>query len=276
MRLSLTSLPRNVLRRLKPGSSSAGLYDACNKRLGAQQMNYHFSISLKNRYFYCEVAKAGCSAVKSELWRQELSDVPMPPGYADKPRNTHAAFPQHVLIKPYQLGREGFETFLSDPKVMKWIVVRNPFTRALSGYLDKIRRDAPQFAANIAPLVAMQRGVPATEVAADSVTFEEFCEALATFKTARSFDQHWRPQYRHTCADLIDYSDILKLETLAEDSQRLSRHMGRPVAFTRGRGHATGSSDKIAAFYTPRAADLIRQVYAEDFAQFGYPLDLPV
>ncbi|RDW13574.1 sulfotransferase family 2 domain-containing protein [Paracoccus thiocyanatus] len=250
-------------------------YQNCNQRLGPQQMNYHFSISLKNMYFFCEVAKSGCSAVKKELWRQETMDVPVPEGFLRENHNPHVPFQHQLLIKPFQMGRTKFNEFIRDSNVIKWAVVRNPFTRILSGYLDKVRRDEPQFR-NIAHRVAKLRNVHVSAVAHNSVSFEEYCEALTLFEQPLDFDQHWRPQYEHICADIIPYTFFAKLETLDEDSGDIARRIGlAKLSFTAGRSHATGSNEKVQEYYTQKTADIVRKVYANDFEHFGYGLELP-
>lgn len=250
-------------------------YQTCHERLGPHQMNYHFSISLKNKYFYCEVAKAGCSAIKNELWRQEVADVPLPRDFLQNQR-PHAPFPHHILIKPFQLGISKFNEFVHDSSVVKWAVVRNPFVRTLSGYLDKVRRGEPQFN-NIRNKVALLRNVPTEAVEHTDVTFEEFCHALQMFGRPLDFDQHWRPQYQHICGDIIPYTYIGKLETLDEDSGRMSRLLGLSgLTFGQGRSHATGSEEKLAEHYTERCLAIVRDVYKDDFQHFGYSTDMPV
>ncbi|MFC0200058.1 sulfotransferase family protein [Paracoccus rhizosphaerae] len=251
-------------------------YQNCTQRLGPQQMNYHFSISLKNKYFFCEVAKSGCSSAKKELWRQEVLDVPMPESFLNTNHNPHAPFHQHMLIKPFQLGRTKFNEFIRDPSVVKWAIVRNPFTRILSGYLDKVQRNEPMFD-NIAHQVAKIRGVQRDAVEASSVSFEEYCQALAQFRRPVDFDQHWRPQYAHICADIIPYTFFAKLETLDDEAKDISRRLGLSnLSFGAGKTHATGSNEKVAQYYTDKTADIVRKVYAGDFKHFHYDLDLPV
>lgn len=251
-------------------------YQKCTERLGPQQMNYHFSISLKNMYFFCEVAKSGCSSAKKELWRQEMLDVPMPEAFLKANHNPHAPFHQHMLIKPFQLGQTRFNEFIRNPSVIKWAIVRNPFTRILSGYLDKVQRNEPMFR-NIAHQVAQMRGVQREAVEASSVSFEEYCQALSRFRRPIDFDQHWRPQYEHTCADIIPYTFFAKLETLDAEAPLISRRLGlSDLTFNAGKRHATGSNEKIAQYYTDKTADIVRKVYAKDFQHFGYSLDLPV
>jgi len=250
-------------------------YQSCNDRLGPQQMNYQFSISLKNQYVFCEVAKSGCSAVKRALWRQEIKDIPMPKGFEDTYKNPHVAFPHHLLIKPFQLGETRFNQAIRDPAFVKWTVVRNPFTRALSGYLDKIQRNEPQFA-NIQKRVAQHRKVDSGEVDRASVTFEDFCEALTYFNRPVEFDPHWRPQYLHTCGDILPYSHIAKLETLDQSLDELGRLIGlKDLNFSSGRPHATNANSKLSEHYTGRCVDIIRDVYALDFQHFGYDLEPP-
>ena len=250
-------------------------YQNCNQRLGPQQMNYHFSISLKNMYFFCEIAKSGCSAAKKELWRQEMLDVPMPEDFVRANHNPHAPFHQHMLIKPFQMGRTKFNEFIRDPSVIKWAIVRNPFTRILSAYLDKVQRAEPMFI-NVAHRIAKLRNANVESVTPESVDFDEFCEALTLFDRPIDFDQHWRPQYEHICADIIPYSFYAKLETLDAESEEISRRIGMSkMTFGAGRAHATGSNDKIGKYYTAHAADIVRRVYANDFKKFDYSLDLP-
>lgn len=251
------------------------IYDECNRRLGPQQMNYHFSLSLKNRYFFCEIAKSGCSAVKSELWRVEKSDVPLPKPFLDTRQNVHAPFGQHLLIKPFQVGKDQFNSFVTDPQVIKWAVVRDPFTRALSGYLDKVVRGARQ-AENIRKRVSLVWGRPLKDILSKTISFEDYCRALKTFKRPVDFDQHWRPQYRHICGDIIRYDHIFKLEELNQKSAQISKTLRLPeMEFSSGSRHATGSSGRLRDYYTPKTADIIREVYREDFENFGYSMDLP-
>lgn len=250
-------------------------YQSCNDRLGPQQMNYQFSISLKNQYIFCEVAKSGCSAVKRALWRQEVKDVPMPRGFSDTYNNPHVAFPHHLLVKPFQLGEAGFNQAVRDPSFVKWTVVRNPFTRALSGYLDKVCRNEPQFA-NIRNRVAKMRGNAPEDIEHTDVSFEQFCEALATFEKPIEFDPHWRPQFLHTCGDILPYTHIAKLESLDESLEHLTKLVGfKNLNFSSGRPHATNANEKLPDFYTDRCIEIIRDVYALDFLHFGYDRDLP-
>lgn len=249
-------------------------YQSCHRRLGPQQMNYHLSISLKNKYLYCEVAKAGCSAIKNELWRQEVSDVPLPIDFL-RNQSPHSHFPHHILIKPFQLGISHFNELIRDPSFVKWAVVRNPFARALSGYLDKVCRGMPPFE-NIRGKVALLRDVEPERIVHSEVTFEEFCCALELFDEPRQFDQHWRPQYQHICGDIIPYTFIGKLETLDSDSAKLERLLGfSGLSFSGGSSHATGSTDAIGKYYNERCHQIIKKIYGEDFSAFDYSEDLP-
>ncbi|MEM9498565.1 MAG: sulfotransferase family protein [Pseudomonadota bacterium] len=239
-------------------------------------MNYQFSVSLKNKYIFCEVAKSGCSTIKRELWRQELADVPMPPDFYERHRNPHVAFAHHLLVKPFQLGPALFNDMVRDPGVVKWTLVRNPFSRALSGYLDKVVRNEPQFL-NIKRQIAQNRDTPLDSVDHSTVTFEEFCLALCAFEKPMQFDPHWRPQYLHTCSDILPYTYTGRLETLHRSEEEIARLLGlQKMDFTKGRDHATGADGKIEEYYSDHSADLIRKVYNLDFEKFGYSRDLPV
>lgn len=44
------------------------------------------------------------------------------------------------------------------------------------------------------------------------------------------------------------------------------------VGVTTGNVHATGASNRLAEHYTPKAAEIISRLYADDFRILGYPL----
>lgn len=249
-------------------------YKLCEGRLGPGEMNYHFSISLKYKYFYCEVSKAGCSATKIALWQHEIEDANLPEKIQKVCLAPHRPISEHILVKPFQLGRELFNSYVASPDVFKFVVVRNPFSRALSGYLDKVVRGEAQFN-TLRQNISTIRGCNPSDIDHSTVTFLEFCEALKLFKRPKQFDQHWRPQAAHICSSFIKYDVFAKLESIDEDMELISERIGvKHISKERGRDHATSANDKLLTFYSEDEANIIRDIYREDFDLFGYSLDL--
>lgn len=256
------------------GELSEDIYALCEGRLGPGEMNYHFSISLKYKYFYCEVSKAGCSATKIALWQHEIEGANLPDKIQKVCLSPHRPINEHILIKPFQLGRELFNSYLSSPEIFKFAVVRNPYSRALSGYLDKVVRGEAQFN-TLRPNISVLRGCDPLDIDHKTVTFLEFCEALKIFKRPRQFDQHWRPQAAHICSSFINYDLFAKLESIDEGMEIVSKKTGvKHISKERGRDHATSANDKVMEFYSESTASIIRDIYKDDFELFGYSLDI--
>lgn len=266
----------NFLRlRKKNVDAKVDYYELCNSRLGPTEMNYHFSMSLRKQYFYCEVSKAGCSQIKSTLWRSELADTPLPKEFWKNNWDVHRNFTNHLLIKPFQLGKSIFNDMMENDKIVKWTVVRNPYTRLLSGYLDKVKRNTSHFN-SLRPHIARQRGVSVEDVAGENVTYLEFCRAIAAVKNPSNLDQHWRPQYWHTCSDIIRYNLVGKLEEIRIFEERLGRAVGvKDLGFSGGRGHRTNATEQLREHYCDEAKRIVDAVYSNDFDHFGYSRVIP-
>lgn len=250
-------------------------YTLAKQQLGSQQFNYHFNISLKNNYIYCEVSKAGCTGIKKQLIRNEFNFEGIPKQVQKRHEYPHKPIDQAVFIKPFQVGEAIFNRMMRDSRVFKFALVRNPYTRALSGYLDKILRGKEQ-KKNIAPHVAAQRSCTLDDFRAKDITFLEFCKALAGKDNIREFDHHWRPQAAHICIDIVPYSFIGKLENIDSDLKEINKHIGS-LSNTNETGHKTGAGQRLKDFYCEESMEIIANVYEEDFERFNYDIQrLPV
>jgi Sulfotransferase family len=112
------------------------------------------------------------------------------------------------------------------------VVVRDPFDRVLSGYLNRFLMRADPAADH-----AMRTGLAklvGPEGSRDQVTFADFVEYLST-TPSRRLNEHWRPQ-----SDFLlgSYTRMIRFEHLAEDTAFLSR---RGLSLAEARGHATST-----------------------------------
>lgn len=143
-------------------------------------------------------------------------------------------------------------------------VVRNPWTRALSGYRDKVIRKNVQ-------LRALQgMGIEPQD------DFETFLAALARWPR-KLLNDHFIPQ-----SDLLTPImaktpvKIVRTEDLPEAWEEIrDRIIAQGATAPDGMGHMNVSGPRdLQPEFTPRAADLIRKLYAEDFRLLGYS-DVP-
>ncbi len=150
-------------------------------------------------------------------------------------------------------------------------VSRNPYTRALSGFLDKIGKGKdvtfarfPGFGDNTAQgFTAFLRSL--------SLGGELYCNA------------HFWPQTEAILFHPRQYTRVARFERLKEDLELVLQEtelkpLTKLVAYgqthAQDRGKHTGASERIAQYYTEESADLVRRIYKGDFEDFGYSLDL--
>jgi Sulfotransferase family len=245
------------------------LYRELIGRINEGEFNYAYSISLKHRYVYVENAKAACSTLKSILGEWEFSGCELgeviPRTFFD---NVHVNVIGTPFVKPFQLGEGAFNSLIEDDRFVRFSFVRNPYSRLLSGYMDKILRGAPESVRILG--LANELGLTGGE--AGGLSFLGFLKCIDAM-TARGehIDKHWRSQHLQLHPEAIRYGFIGKVENFDEDMRRLAGLLGFEVPRTRRSfGHETGASSEVAKYYDDESCALLRKLYEQDFVQFGY------
>ena len=260
------------------------LFKQLETRIGGAQVNYHFNLSIRNRYIYVQNSKCACTYLKSSLTRVELSSkrffdseyrytdprIVIPDALGETP---HQPVNRSVFIKPYQLGIAAFEHFLSAPGYFKFAVVRNPYSRALSAYLDTVKRNRPPFRTLKAD-IAQIKGMQPVEVNPLNVSFLDFLTAIerrVQEKGWRHVDQHYRAQTHHLSDDLIVYDRLFKLEQLPAALEEISSRIGVRLPEAERGPHLTDSNSQMASFYADAACrTLVARLYGDDLSRYGY------
>jgi hypothetical protein len=229
-----------------------------------QRLVYAAHLSLRYRYIFIETPKAACSSMKLMLQRLEI-------GSRDWIRTGHYLHDRSFspLLTPVQV--ESFATLRHHPSWVKFCVVRNPFTRVLSAYLDKIKRNKPQ-----KRMVLDVLGRPETE-AYDELGFDQFLRAVAS-QRIDEMDCHWMPQSHLLCVDSFGYDLVIRLEELKAGIERLGDLLGHNLTeyFSVHTEEATQAASKIREYFKDQGlVGLVRKIYASDFDAFGYCSMLP-
>ena len=139
--------------------------------------------------------------------------------------------------------------------------VRNPYTRALSCFLDKIERKVPRTPRALRDL--RNRGVE---------SFEQYLFELSRLNP-RDLDPHFRPQHINLNFPNISYDRVFFLEN-TNPLNRFLVQLSPGFQLETFAPHSRSSNSRIRSYYTDRSAELVRSIYANDFLSFGYSIDL--
>ena len=217
--------------------------------------NYRVNYSDENRYIYVETAKVSCSTIKCTLQKIEKDD----PFYLSDDIHDIRMSP---LKSPLQEETEFCRKLYSD-KYIKFCFVRNPFTRLVSAYLDKI----------VSPSDEKTRLKYLSELNLSpekSVSLLEFLLEIRKDK-AEEFNPHWRPQSILLGIDKVPYDFIGRFENFDNDFKRVIKAIGKSNEFiTTYAPHATNAQDSIKNLLGQREIDLICEIYEDDFKNFLY------
>jgi hypothetical protein len=229
------------------------------KSMGWRSVNMHTQISLVNRYVYVEVPKAGCGTMKATLGGLEAARKG--PGLVqrvqDAPHNRINATP---FVKPFQLPSDMLEEVFTSPAYRRFTVVRDPASRVLSSYLEKIQQGLKQ-----SEVVVEALGIPASEI-----TFTQFLDVIAA-QDSREQDPHWRRQADHVGWGIVDYDDAIHLENLDASWSRVGELTGiadlRETFYCK---NSTGASSRVDEYFTSELREKVRSIYSRDYEVFGY------
>lgn len=250
----------------RPSRSELGpVTRAYVKAMGWRSVNMHSHISLVNRYVYVEVPKAGCGTMKATLGGMEAAR--MNPGMVqrvqDNPHNRLNATP---FVKPFQLPPALLEEVFTSPEYRRFTVVREPASRLLSGYIEKIGQGLKQSE----PIVAALAAATGQAVQPADITLDQFLDVISA-QDSRDQDPHWRRQADHLGLGIVAYDAVIHLEDLDASWARIGELTSTPGLqeqfFCR---NSTGARNRMQDYYTPELLARVADMYARDYAELGY------
>jgi|GEM_PF-5223398 len=171
--------------------------------------------------------------------------------------------------------------YLTHPSYMRAVFVRDPWSRVLSAYRNKIEHvHADQCNRSesfiIQAITQGKRYCAEHDMLEDPhsnmLTFGEFLRWLESCAPER-MDKHWRPQHLIANLDHIHYDFIGRFERLEQDAAILCERAGLPELYT-GRtitqaSHAS-QPNMMARYYTHERIDRVARIYARDVELLGY------
>ena len=178
----------------------------------------HLTIDKDHRLVYCAVEKIGCT-----FWKRVFQILS---GF----RNVSDPF-QIQGIRAY----EGYLTAKGMPfdKIhvilkasTKFMFVREPFERLLSGYVDKLFAPNAAYWSFLGTYIVSKFRNDTSDKCGHDVTFEEFVKYFVfSQSTYDKRDAHFVPNFEHCRPCELDYEYIGKLETFEEDTHYLLKKL---------------------------------------------------
>jgi len=233
------------------------------------RLGYASFVSRARRYVYVETPKVACTAFKSMI--AELENARPDPNLRPYMREArldmlihqrdHIALPSILDLTE----KERISVFKGDPAWFIFAVVRNPFSRLVSVFENKVRIADPDFHHTVAHIDG--------ERPDDRVTlFRRFVQQIAINEDGVADNPHIAIQSSLLLPDLIHYTKVFHIEALRQAMVAFNAHIAASgysgVAALPQRNAAPRTEWR--AYYDVESADTVQRIFAEDFRRFGY------
>ncbi|XP_071950846.1 carbohydrate sulfotransferase 11-like [Antedon mediterranea] len=236
-------------------------------------------VNEKHKIVYCQTPK-----VATVSWCKLFLVLSGYKNYSDvlemSAPKVSATWKKHVsLLKQFTVNEQE-EIMRNYTKVM---FVRNPFTRLLSAYNDKlVAKNTSDFKHGLQKVLnhaIIKRVRPGNVTGKHDLTFGEFVKMLVSKHYYRNI--HWERMYSicHPCD--INYDVIGRMEDIENDSNYILKLVGTNLEFPKSTGtHFTNSSshERVVQSYaaiSDSELEALYQRYLYDFLLFGYEKGLP-
>ncbi len=242
-------------------------YPTLSKAAATVRLRYSTFVNLDRRYMYFEVPKAGCSTIKSLIHRLEkLPPIPPFSGALREVRRDMFIHNRSLFRMKSLLDFDDAqqEEILTAPDFFRFSVVRNPYSRLVSAWSDKVRQCSPGYESFYKRLAG---GMPKADGSTPPVPFDAFVGDVATHDIATA-NPHWRMQSAHLLAEAIPQSFIGRLEDIDTAISLFLQKAGFDQSARAGAVNPGGGG--AHTHYTEALAEKVWTLYAPDFAAFGY------
>jgi len=238
-----------------------------------EQIVYICNVSHRFKICYVEVAKAACSTIKKTLQTAEIYPEPWD---FDTPNMTRSESPLGSI------NSSNFAPILYGNEYFRFSFVRDPFTRVLSAYLEKLkgyRRRYRKKLINQEVFDYISKEFEKLNLYPEkNISFLEFLRSIAEL-SPHDLDIHWCPQHILLNIDEIKYDHIGKFERFTKNFKVVQNviytRTGIEADIRSVKWHKVGARSKAKYYLTKETADLVSKIYAADYEYFGYPLPRP-
>ncbi len=226
-------------------------------RLGLHKADNRVVVDLERGFLYNRIPKAANTTLMCALFQTYFAEDLTSEELARRAKSFHSV--------PSELDKKAVEKI---DNLFKFTFVRNPYSRTLSAYLDKISRPekSREYRAKVPQLFKKFGPRP---------SFYDFCQYLAD--GGLYANKHWAPQVSLFALPPEKFDLIGKIEKLNQDFEKVLKNLpGLKSPGNPGRvGTTTSASTKIDQHYNTNLLQLIRDLYQEDFNKLNYSPNPP-
>lgn len=226
----------------------------------SEDLDYLVSIDEDRRIAFFEVPKAGCTSIKKCM----IDEVN---GYVGDiaPVDIHDRSISPLRMLSSYSDEEVSEILDPEGPYYRFCFVRNPYSRILSAYLDKIVGNEWERSRHLPNFGYEENEWP---------DFMDFLKRLARVPDFER-DIHYRTQTRLTGRlGGLKMNDVYKFENFGENFRNFRHKIYGPEHDENyadfGMHHASNASDKIDEYYNDESRRIVRDIYASDFVAYGY------
>jgi hypothetical protein len=189
-------------------------------------------------------------------------------------------------------SQPAIESNVLEHKSFSFTCVRNPYTRILSSFFDKIcgiQRNGQRYRGNLIPQLAQNYGIEVDgdfDQIAMFRRFRLFARDTIRFRKPMDPDIHWSSMSGHISTFIANggrYDRIFWTEDFAAGMQDvLDRiEVANPVdlasipRFNESEGHAPKRAHPVADYFDDLSMHLVYEIYKRDFELFRYDFENP-
>lgn len=182
---------------------------------------------------------------------------------------TNYAVAKEGLMSPQELPLSDIKKF---PEYFSFVIVRDPYTRALSTFLQKLGKRQPE----------KYKTIPGS----GNDSREGFLDYLRFLEEGGLYvDRHFWPQVDLLYQPVEQYSYVGKLESLVTDMRHIlslnkieqvyADKLSSPHELEKdNKSRITSAKNSLEKYYTEEAKSIVSRLYSLDFKCFNYSLSL--
>jgi len=214
-------------------------------------------------FIFCYVPKVACTGFKQSF--RKLEGLPFVQDNDVHRKDNGLNYLQHM-------SEQEAITLLNNPEVLKITFTRNPYSRVLSAYLNKIKNN-PEFVKKHKIDKIIRNKINPKLSEAKFISFADYVEYLCITKD-EFLNEHFTSQtYLTGINDAVKFDFIGQFETFNTDIQQFEQRIGALLSFPSIKQQnrtPTNASLLMQDYYTEELNLKIAERFQQDFKNFLY------